>query len=131
MLNHVALQGRLVKDPDIRSTAGQKTVADIRIAVDRDFKNADGIRGTDFFTVVAFGALAEHIGRYFKKGTPIIVSGRLQQENWQDRDGNKRESIKVFASNVWFGEAKKSSEPVTGGDTGFTPINDDDGDLPF
>lgn len=129
MLNHVALQGRLVKDPEIRYTANQKAVAEMRLAVERDFRNENGERPADFFTVVCFGGTAEHIERYFKKGDPILVAGRLQQEQWQDKDGNKRESIKVYAGNVWFTQAKKGEDepkkPV------FTVIDTDDGDLPF
>ena len=134
MLNHVVLHGRLVKDPEIRYTKNKKAVADYRVAVERDFKTGDGVRECDYFGVGAFGLLAEHIGKYYHKGDPILVAGRLQQEEWKDRDGNNRSTVSVLATNVWFTQSKKDgakTEPVK--TPSFTPvdISDADGDFPF
>ena len=136
MLNHVVLHGRLVKDPEIRYTQNRKAVADIRIAVERDIKNSNGGRDCDFFGVVAFGLLAEHIGKFYHKGDPILVAGRLQQEEWQDRDGNKRATVEVLANNVWFTQSKKdgakTESPAPVKAPSFTPVDiGDDGDFPF
>ena len=137
MLNHVILQGRLTKDPEVRYTPNKKAVADIRIAVERDFRNKEGERATDYFSVEAFALLAEHIAKFYKKGDPILVSGRLQHEQWTDKEGNKRETVQVVAANVWFTQAaKKDGEPQSSPAPVKTPslapvdIREDD-DFPF
>lgn len=134
MLNQVIVQGRLVKDPEIRYTNSKKAVADLRIAVDRDYKNADGERGCDFFGVVAFGGTAEHVVKFYKKGSPIIVRGRMQQEQWKAKDGTNRETVEILAENVYFCEGKKSetNSPLPNERVTFTDIPEaESGDLPF
>ena len=77
-LNEVILQGRLVFDPELRHTPNNVPVANMRIAVDRDFKNASGEREADFINCVAWRQSAEFVSRSFTKGSAIIVRGRLQ-----------------------------------------------------
>lgn len=111
MLNHIVLQSRLVRDPELRRLPSGKSVASVSVACDRDFANKEsGERVTDFIDIVAFGSTADHIAKYFTKGKMIIVSGRLQIRNWNDKDGNKRRSAEVVADSVYFGETRKSSE---------------------
>lgn len=135
MLNRVVIAGRLVRDPDAK-TVGENTVANMRIAVDRDYLNSSGNRDSDFFDVVAWRGTAEFVTKYFSKGRNIIIDGRLQSRNWEDKDGNKRTSIEIVADNVYFGDSKRDDSE--GGHDAPTPPKqqaavpaEDDGELPF
>ncbi len=150
MLNHIVLMGRLVADPELRTTPSGVSVATFRIAVDRDYKNKEtGERETDFVTVVAWRTTAEFVSRYFAKGRMAVVEGRLQIRPYTDRDGNKRTATEVVSDSVYFGDSKKDGDeggsyggygsvPSSGypqsnyGSPGqFTDLDEDDGDLPF
>lgn len=98
-MNRVILIGRLVRDPEMRSTTTGKSVASFSIAVDRRIKGQDG-KDADFFRVSAWGQTAEFVSNYLTKGRLVAVDGRLQQRNYTDKDGNNRESIEVVADNV-------------------------------
>ena len=111
MLNHIVIMGRLTRDPELRRTGSGIAVASFTVAVDRDFGNRDGgERETDFIDCVAWRQTGEFVSKYFTKGSMIVVSGRLQIRNWNDKEGNKRRSAEVVADNVYFGESKRSSE---------------------
>ena len=111
MLNHITIMGRLVADPELRTTPQGVTVATMRLAVDRDFKNKQtGERETDFINVVAWRQTAEFVSRFFTKGRMAVVEGRLQIRDWTDREGNKRRSAEVIADNVYFGDSKRDAE---------------------
>lgn len=108
MLNHVTLMGRLVADPELRTTPQGVPVATIRLAVDRDFKNKQtGERETDFINVVAWRQTAEFISRFFTKGRMAVVEGRLQIRPYTDKDGNKRTAAEVVAENFYFGDSQR------------------------
>ena len=106
MLNHIAIMGRLVRDPELRYTGDSVPVANFTVAVDRDYQNEGGERQTDFIDCSAWRGTAEFISKYFHKGSMIVVSGRLQSRKWEDKDGNKRTGWEVKADNVYFGEKK-------------------------
>ena len=111
MLNHITIMGRLTRDPELRRTGSGIAVASFTVAVDRDFGGRDGgEKETDFIDCVAWRQTGEFVSKYFTKGSMIVVSGRLQIRNWNDKDGNKRRSAEVVADNVYFGESKRSSE---------------------
>ena len=111
MLNHIVIMGRLTRDPELRRTGSGIAVASFTVAVDRDFGGRDGgERETDFIDCVAWRQTGEFVSKYFTKGSMIVVSGRLQIRNWNDKDGNKRRSAEVVADNVYFGESKRSAE---------------------
>lgn len=110
MLNKIILQARLVRDPELRRLPNGKSVTSVSVACDRDFSKEDGEKETDFIDLVAFGATADHIAKWFTKGKMIIVSGRLQIRTWTDKEGNKRRNAEVVADSVYFGDSKKSSE---------------------
>ena len=161
MLNHIVIMGRLTRDPELRRTGSGIAVASFTVAVDRDFGNRDGgERETDFIDCVAWRQTGEFVSKYFTKGSMIVVSGRLQIRNWNDKEGNKRRSAEVVADNVYFGESKRSSEgsgsyggsyssgnspysapaaPAYGGyqapaaapASDFAMLDDDDAQLPF
>ena len=111
MLNHITIMGRLTRDPELRRTGSGVAVASFTVAVDRDFSGRDGgERETDFIDCVAWRQTGEFVSKYFTKGSMIVVSGRLQIRNWNDKDGNKRRTAEVVADNVYFGESKRNSD---------------------
>ena len=119
MLNHITIMGRLTRDPELRRTGTGIAVASFTVAVDRDFGGRDGgERETDFIDCVAWRQTGEFVSKYFTKGSMIVVSGRLQIRNWNDKDGNKRRSAEVVADNVYFGESKRSSDNGSSYNTG-------------
>lgn len=128
MLNHVNVMGRMTKDPEMRRTENS-AVTSFTVAVDRDFKNKDGNKDTDFFNCVAWKNTAEFVSKYFHKGSMAVVSGRLQTRSWTDKDGNKRSTTEIVADNVYFGESKSDSAPKSGND--FPVIDFGDEQLPF
>ena len=115
MLNRVTLMGRLVADPELRSTASNLSVCSFRIAVDRDYKKGDQ-KETDFIDIVAWRSTAEFVANYFNKGRMIAVDGRLQIRPWEDKDGNKRFATEVVADNVYFGDSRPGG---AGGNNGI------------
>ena len=111
MLNHITIMGRLTRDPELRSTQSGVSVASFTVAVDRDFGGRDGgEKQTDFIDCVAWRQTGEFVSKYFRRGSMIVVSGRLQSRKWQDRDGNNRTNWEVNADNVYFGESRRDSD---------------------
>ena len=118
MLNKIFIMGRLTRDPELRRTNSGTAVTSFTLAVDRDFKNADGTKETDFVDCVVWRQTAEFVSKYFEKGRMAVVEGRLQMREWQDKDGHKRRNAEVVADNVYFGDSKKEY----GGDYGGAPV---------
>ena len=114
MLNVAIIMGRLTRDPELRRTNSGKPVASITVAVDRDYAPDGQEKETDFIDCVVWNGTAEFVEKYFRKGSMIILKGRLQIRGWTDKDGNKRRSAEIVADNVYFGESKKSD----GGNSG-------------
>lgn len=110
MLNVITIQGRLTKEPELRTTQNGVTVATFTVACEQDFVPQGGERGADFIDCVAWRGCGEFVCKYFQKGSMIVVTGRLQSRKWEDRDGNKRTSWEVNAGNVYFGSEKKRDE---------------------
>lgn len=131
MLNKIFIMGRLTRDPELRRTQGGNAVTSFALAVDRDFKSADGAKETDFIDVVAWRNTAEFAAKYFTKGRMAVVEGRLQMRDWTDKDGNKRRSAEVVADNIYFGDSKREDAPAGNSAPTFEEIEDDGGDLPF
>ena len=152
MLNKIILMGRLTHDPELRRTQNGMAVTGFSLAVERDFKDEDGKRATDFVDIVAWRAAAEFVAKYFTKGRMAVVEGRLQIRDWTDKDGGKRRSAEVVADNVYFGDSKRDGGDNSGYNPGYAPapashsaapsnfsasgsdfaeIGEDDGELPF
>lgn len=131
MLNKIFIMGRLTRDPELRRTQGGNAVTSFALAVDRDFKSADGTKETDFIDVVAWRNTAEFAAKYFTKGRMAVVEGRLQMRDWTDKEGNKRRIAEVVADNIYFGDSKREDAPAGNSAPTFEEIVDDDGDLPF
>lgn len=101
-LNKVVLQGRMVADPELRTTNSGVSVANWRIAVDRNFKDANGERGVDFINCTAWRSTADFVTKWFHKGEMILVEGSLQNSQYTDKDGNNRTVAQVVVESVYF-----------------------------
>ena len=123
MLNHITLMGRMVRDPELRSTQSGTPVCSFTLACDRDFKTKDsGEKETDFIDCVAWRSTAEFVSKYFTKGRMMAVTGRLQIRDWVDKEKNKRRSAEILVDNAYFGDSKPKDEPpepVPFADEGF------------
>ena len=127
-LNHVDIQGRLVRDPEKRKTNSGKTVTSFTIAVDRNFSNGEA----DFFDCVSWDKQGDFVANHFSKGKAIIVSGRLQKRKWEDKDGNKRETTEIVTEDVYFCDSKKEEKnPFQATANDFAMLDGNDGNLPF
>lgn len=133
MLNLVVLQGRLVRDPELKKTNSGASVVSGTLAVDRDYQPG-GEKKTDFVDFTAWRNTAEFMSKWFHKGNLVMVKGELHSRKWQDRDGNNRINWEVEVDETWFcgDRAKESSaadvEPPT-----FEELGEDSvpGELPF
>ena len=102
MLNRVVLMGRLVADPELKTTNTGISVTSFRIAVDRNYVKAGEARRADFFDVVAWRSSAEFVCRNFGRGSLIAIDGQLQSRQYVTRDGHNRTAIEIVAENVSF-----------------------------
>mgnify|MGYP002724275446 FL=1 len=108
MLNVVAIMGRLVADPELKTTPTGINVCAFRIACDRSFVQQGQQRQADFIDVVAWRHNADFLCKHFAKGSMVAVQGRLQTRQYQDRNGNKRTAVEVVADSLSFaGSSKK------------------------
>ena len=107
MLNRAILMGRLVSDPELKTTASNVSVSSFRIAVDRSYVKSGEERKADFIDIVCWRHTAEFVCRYFSKGSLIAVEGQLQSRTYQAKDGTNRYVVEVVADSVHFtGERK-------------------------
>ena len=134
-MNKVILLGNLTRDPEIKYAQGSNTaIGRFTIAVSRRFKR-EGDPEADFFNCTAFGKTAEFVEKYMHKGSKAALVGRVENDNYTNKNGEKVYSVKVIVDEIEFAEKKQD-----GGNT-QTPTNDDDdfvqvdmsaaGDLPF
>ena len=107
MLNVVAIVGRLVADPELRTTQAGHSVCSLRIACDRSYVQQGQQRQADFIDVIAWRQSAEFVSKYFKKGSLIAVEGSLRTRQYQDKNGNNRTAVEVVANNISFAGAKR------------------------
>ena len=136
MINRVVLMGRLVSDPELKTTTSGVSVTTFRIAVDRSYVKAGEERQADFLDIVAWRYTAEFVCKHFRKGSLIAIDGTLQSRTYKASDGSNRYVVEVVADNASFtGERRDTTaQPApyapneyTGG---FTDVSADD-DLPF
>ena len=144
MINKAILMGRLTRDPELRHTGTGTPVCSFSIAIDNGYGEN---RQTDFINCVAWNKTAEFVSNYFQKGRMIIVIGRISTRSWEGQDGKRNYTTEVVASEVSFGESKRSQDGSSGGfasssqampqmpqdlaEDDFTPLLDTDDDLPF
>lgn len=137
-MNKVVLIGRLTRDPEIRYSQGQNTIAVARftLAVDRKIRK-EGSSDADFISCISFGKQAEFIEKYFRQGIKMVACGRIQTGSYVNKDGQKVYTTDVVVEEVEFGESKKASsnvtqEPSSAMGDGFMNIPDGiDEELPF
>ena len=148
-MNKVILNGRITSDPEVKTTQSGTSVVQFTVAVDRSYAGKDGEKKSDFIRCVAWRGTADFIGKYFKKGKPIVLDGTLQTRQYTDKDGNKREATEVLVENVEFtisdrtdnGGAAPAAKPKAAASAEPAPaattpddefdVTDDDDDLPF
>jgi single-strand DNA-binding protein len=102
--NKVLLVGNLTRDPELKHTPSNQAVAQIGLAVNRNYQTKDGEKReeTTFVDCEAWGRTAEVMCQYLEKGRPVLVEGRLKLDQWQDKDGNNRSKLKVVIENFQF-----------------------------
>lgn len=148
MINNAVLVGRVTKDIELKQTQSNKSVTQFILAVNRQFKNANGEREADFINIVAWGKTAELLAQYVHKGSQIGVVGRIQTRNYENQQGQRVYITEVIAENFQMLESRnqqqgqqqsqatqqqttqqqaKQSDPFAGG----TPMRLNDDDLPF
>ena len=115
-MNKVILMGRLTRDPEVRYSQGasQTAVARYSVAVDRRFKR-EGEPDADFFNCTSFGKQAEFVERYLHKGTKVVLSGRVQNDNYTNKDGQMVYSVRIMVEDIEFAESKNASGGNDGG----------------
>lgn len=130
MVNHMILQGRLCADPELRNTQSGVAVCSFRVAWSEKYKDNETKL---FISCTAWRGLGEMIDKHFSKGKEIIVEGKLQTEDWTDRDGGKRSDIRMTVTAVHFCGKKDdacSTSPFDG-HSDFLEVSEEDGELPF
>ena len=148
-MNKTILVGRLTRDPEVRYTQGENATAVARFTLAVDRKNhKEGEASADFIPCVDFGRMAEFAEKYFKKGTKVVISGRIQTGSYTNRDGQKVYTTEIMVEEQEFAESKAASQQNNSGSTqnisnnrqtqqsktqtsseGFMSADDDD--LPF
>lgn len=154
-INRVVLTGNLTSDPDLRSLQSGTAVCKLRLAVNTRRKGGDGSweDKANYFDVTVWGAQGENCARYLAKGRPVAIDGRLEWREWNDQQGNKRQSVEIVADTVQFlaggrddggqnggggqsnGFSARSDIPVDTGDFAPAPVGGGaataDDDIPF
>lgn len=121
-MNKIILMGRLTRDPETRYSQGESSMAIARfsLAVDRRFKR-QGDPDADFFNCTAFGKQAEFVEKYLKQGTKIVLTGRVQNDNYTNKNGEKVYSVQIIAEEIEFAESKNAQGGNAGGFQPVTP----------
>lgn len=127
-MNKIILLGRLCRDPEIRYSQGEQSmaIASFSIAVNRRFQK-QGEAEADFFNCTAFGKQAEFVEKYLKQGTKILLSGRIQNNNYTNKEGQKVYSVQVMVEEIEFAESKAASASSGTPTQGQEPIPNTDG----
>lgn len=136
-MNKVILMGRITRDPDVRYSQidSNMAIARFSLAVDRRFKKQGDTVTADFFNCTAFGKQGEFVEKYLKQGTKIVVTGRIQNDNYTNKEGQKVYSVQIMVEEIEFAESKAAGQSQQNdsmpGD-GFMNIPDGiENELPF
>ncbi len=132
-LNRVLLIGNLGADPDLSYTPDATAKATMRLATHENWTNKDGSKGerTEWHRIIAWGRLAEVMGEYAYKGRLLFVEGRLQTRSWEDKDGNKRWTTEIVATNIQLLGSPKSTKKADPEEVENPAPEEPDGDMPF
>lgn len=137
-INRVVLTGNLTADPDLRSLQSGMAVCKLRLAVNtrrKDGASGEWVDKPNYFDVTVWGGQGENCAKYLSKGRPVAVDGRLEWREWQDKEGNKRQSVDIIADTVQFlasgqrDENGGGSYGGGGGGGGFQPRSDVPADM--
>lgn len=125
-MNKIILLGRLTRDPEIRYSQGENSmaIAKFSLAVNRRYKR-EGEPEADFFNCTAFGKQAEFVEKYLKQATKIMLCGRVQNDNYTNKEGQKVYSVQIMVEELEFAESKGTSD--TGTQQQATPQADNNG----
>jgi len=123
-INRVVLTGNLTADPELRNLPTGTAVCKLRVACNTRRKGAGGEweDKPNYFDVTVWGAQGENSARYLSKGRPVAIDGRLEWREWQDKEGNKRQSVEIIADSVQFLGGR--DDAGGGQSNGFTPRSD-------
>jgi len=133
-LNKVMIIGNLGRDPEIRYTSGGTPVANFSIATTEKWKNKEGVQQeeTEWHNIVAWKHLAEISQKYLSKGSQVYIEGRIKTREWNDRDGNKRKSTEIVASQlIMLGSPRQKQEQQPADDSADDYPGISDSDIPF
>lgn len=136
-MNKIILIGRLVRDPESKTTQAGKLVVSFSLAVNRRFQKDEA----DFINIIAWEKTGEFVEKYFRKGQQVAVVGRLQIRSWKDNEGKNRYATEVIAEEVYFADSKKESgqsetrerpqKETTYSNDFFSDDDSDNNDVPF
>jgi len=135
-LNKCMIIGNLGRDPEMRYTPSGQAVTQFTVAVNRNYKDAQGERQeeTEWFRVVSWGSQAEFAAEYLRKGNKVYIEGRLQTRQWEGQDGQKRYTTEVIASTMLLLDRPPQGAAGGGGmreDSGFPSDEMEPDDIPF
>ncbi|MBR6012495.1 MAG: single-stranded DNA-binding protein [Selenomonadaceae bacterium] len=124
-MNKVFVSGNLTRDPEVRYTQNGKAMVRMGIAVSRRVsKNSDNSQpNADFFNLTAWDKTAEFCGNYLKKGSRVLVEGRLQTYSYEGKDGSKRSGVDILVENIEFGSNKNASDDNSTGTSSYNKNN--------
>lgn len=113
-LNKAILVGRLTKDPELRALPSGQNVASFGVATNRYFSDKSGQKqeATEFHNIVLFGRLADVASQYLKKGSMVLIEGRIQTRSWKDNEGNKKYKTEIVGESIQLGP-KNTQMPDT------------------
>lgn len=114
-MNKVIMMGRLTRDPEVRYSQGasQTAIARFSLAVDRRWKR-EGEPDADFFNCTVFGRQADFVEKYLRQGTKVVITGRVQNDNYTNKEGQKVYSVQIIVEEIEFAESKNAAGNVGG-----------------
>ena len=126
-INRVILTGNLTRDPELRSLPSGMSVCSLRIASNtrrKDGQSGEWVDKPNYFDVTIWGRQGENAAQYLAKGRPVAIDGRLEWREWQDQQGNNRQSVEIVADNIQFLGGREEGMGGGGNGGGFTPRSD-------
>jgi len=132
-MNAVFLMGNLTRDPEKRVLPSGMAVSELGLAVNDNYKDKDGklVERACFADIVVWGKSAENCAQYLKKGSPVMVEGKLQLDQWKTDDGEKRSKLRVRANRVQFLSTRGGDKTRADGGTAVAELEDDGDQVPF
>lgn len=124
-LNKAIIIGNITRDPEMKALPSGVNVTTLGVATNRVWKDRDGAKkeDTQFHNIVVFGRQAETTAQYLKKGSSVLIEGRIQTRSWDDQDGNKKYRTEIVADRVQFGPRKSEGAPAMASEGGGKPAS--------